>query len=152
MWFMATCIIMNFPVPAQWTSWTSWSSCSLTCGPGANRRRSRAFIPGRYGGKTQPDESVEETQNCLKFDEHPNPCPVPASYGQWGTWSGCSATCNLEDRPEIRHSESRRRSCTEATLSNIGRVNVKITKCRSLTYRKESRRCDLPNCPGNIDN
>ena len=136
-------------VPAQWTPWTSWSTCSLTCGPGATRRRSRTFIPGRHGGKTLPDEDLEETQYCAEDKEFPTPCPrdCHASQSEWESWSSCSEQCYPEgSQPPMIH---RRRKCIEATLAKNWKFNTNIKNCTDLLPVTESKLCGSP-CLGEM--
>ena len=137
-------------VPAQWTPWTSWSTCSLTCGPGASRRRSRTFLPGRHGGKTRPDEALEETQNCSEsseLKEFPTPCPKHAHMSQtWESWSSCTETCYPEkSQPPTKH---RKRECMEATFSNNWKYNTNIFNCTDLSPVAENDICGTKPCPG----
>ena len=49
-------------------NWTEWSSCSVTCGPGT-QRRTRQCKPPRHGGK-DCQGPTEETRDC-----NDKPCP-----------------------------------------------------------------------------
>ena len=135
-------------MPAQWTPWTSWSTCSLTCGPGATRRRSRIFIPGRHGGKTNPDGALEETQDCSESSEFPTPCPKPArASNSWESWSRCTETYYQEgSRPPLA---TRRRRCIHSTLSSNWKFN-NIANCSDLApaLPTDSKVCDIKPCPG----
>ena len=142
-------LTLKFSVPAKWTEWTRWSACSKTCGTGAVRTKSRFFIPGRHGGKTIPDGDREMSQDCLTVPDFPNPCPRPARYSGWSTWSSCRSCDPEGSSPQKSH---RQRECIQAVLSNQWKFNIDIANCTNLaqTTMRQDRSCGLKTCPGEI--
>ena len=159
--------LINFiSVPHSWTLWTRWSQCSETCGDRASRQRSRSFIPGRHGGKTEADEDLVQSEKCSESTElnpvdregFPTPCPRPArtSPSRWESWSACTETCYPENsRPPMIE---RKRKCIPATLVDTTRnkqnwrFNLNINNCSDITDVTESKQCDIKPCPGNYNN
>ena len=138
-------------MPATWRDWTPWSQCSVTCGDGGTRRKSRSFIPGRYGAELEPDEgNSEETQICSTetIPDWPT-CPTPAHEGCWGEWTPCTKTCIEEglERPETM----RIRDCVPENPSTDETLNADLVTCEDLELEKEFKKCEMPICPGKME-
>ena len=142
-------------VPATWKDWKPWSHCSVSCGAGGSRHRSRGVTPGRHNlcnkANLKPDQGdSEETQMCSTetIPDWPT-CPIPARIGSWESWS-CSQTCYNEGSP-IPWTRTRRRECIEATLSTNTDFNTNIVTCNDLQLSElsETKPCGiLPLCSG----
>lgn len=68
---------------SSWSNWGSWSACSRTCN-GGTRSRLRTCVGGSNCQGSNIQEEPCNRQSC--------PQVVPR-WSQWGSWSGCSATC-----------------------------------------------------------
>merc|ERR1719458_1426462 len=98
-------------------NWSPWSQCSITCGAGGSRHRSRDVVPGKHTmcskANLKPDEGdSEETEMCstLTIPNWPT-CPTPAHKGCWGEWTPCTQTC-YNGGPQTPLT-TRRRECIE---------------------------------------
>ena len=79
------------PKDCEFLDWEDWSSCSVTCGPGGNRTRSRKVDAEINGGAAcDPAVLLQETVECGTSG-----CPRDCAWGDWGTWTNCSKTCGL---------------------------------------------------------
>ena len=142
------CAHAMFSVPAQWTMWTPWTSCSLTCGPGGTRERSRNPIPGRHP-TTEPEGDPSQSQECSTSSIPGWPtCPKPATYGIWEDWPPCPKTCfNEGSFPPLIE---RKRKCLAATLSSNADLNNNIVTCATLPEIRDRKICRIPPCPGEM--
>ena len=139
-------------MPATWMEWSPWSQCSLSCGAGGFRQRSRDVIPGKHSlcnkANLKPDEGdSEETEICSTqtIPDWPT-CPTPAHEGCWGEWTPCTQTCyNKGSQTPLM---TRRKKCIEATLSTNVDFNSNIVTCNNLQRLSETKTCDIPVCPG----
>lgn len=75
----------------KWEQWGNWSVCSASCLGGVTfRTRSIESTPNWCG------KAVEGDDRQVQFCNANIACrpPVDCSFGFWGAWSSCSATCN----------------------------------------------------------
>ena len=142
-------------VPATWMDWSPWSDCSITCGAGGFRNRSRGVTPGKHNmcnkANLKPDEGdSEETQMCSTetIPDWPT-CPTPAHEGSWGEWTPCKQTC-IEEGSE-RPQTMRVRDCVEAKPSSNETLNAGLRTCNDLVPSRELKNCETPTCPGEIE-
>ena len=139
-----------------WMEWSTWSPCSVSCGTGGSRQRSRAFwhsgIPGKYNlchmdNNREPVEGYSAQTEVCSTQTIPNwpTCPIPARIGSWESWSSCSQTCYNEgsQTPFM----TRRRKCTEASFSTNPDFNTMIATCDDFEL-SETMSCGTPLCPG----
>uniref|UniRef100_H2ZII6 Peptidase S1 domain-containing protein n=1 Tax=Ciona savignyi TaxID=51511 RepID=H2ZII6_CIOSA len=84
-----------------WRAWV-WSSCTTTCGGGM---QSGVRTCNQYGGNVDCEGPQTRTRPC-----ETGPCP---RWGEYGTWSDCSASCSGGTR-------TRTRPCVDGVIGNIG--------------------------------
>eukprot|EP00930_Biecheleria_cincta_P050234 TRINITY_DN35407_c0_g1_i1.p1 TRINITY_DN35407_c0_g1~~TRINITY_DN35407_c0_g1_i1.p1 ORF type:complete len:954 (-),score=127.06 TRINITY_DN35407_c0_g1_i1:234-2954(-) len=73
------------PPKCSWGSWEDWSGCNaIGCGRSGSQTRER-----RLGGDRGCYSTVFDRRAC----QGP-PCPVHCRWGEWSTFSACSAPCN----------------------------------------------------------
>jgi len=74
------------PIDCSWGEWSHYSICSKTCG-GGTMERAREKVAELHGGKPCNGLSSESMQ-C-----NSQGCPQDCEWGQWTTWTPCSAEC-----------------------------------------------------------
>ncbi|CAE7417129.1 HMCN1 [Symbiodinium sp. CCMP2592] len=86
------CVLQDAcPKDCEFLDWEEWSSCSVSCGAGGNRTRSRKVDAEINGGAPcDPAVPLQETVECGTSG-----CPRDCAWGDWGTWTNCSKTCGL---------------------------------------------------------
>merc|ERR1712190_321266 len=72
------CNIRACPVQAKWLPWNQWTGCSVTCGQGGSKTRTRNFIPGRHGAEVKPKGEETETKPCGW-----GRCPASDDFSSW---------------------------------------------------------------------
>ncbi len=75
------------PQNGYFTEWSVWSSCDAKCGSAGQQKRTRTYIPAKFGGIEQTGP-LEEIQTCSGL-----PCPVDGQFSEWSAWSVCNAQC-----------------------------------------------------------
>ena len=127
---IAECGVRPCPIPGGYTPWSNFTECSVSCGGGGTRYRTRNCTnpEPQYGGK-----NCSEIGKPLQIQEcNLTPCPVHGNYSSWSAFTSCSASCGLGYR-------TRNRTCTEPAPQHGGR------DCVGLDY--EIRTCNLSVCP-----
>lgn len=107
--------VTNCTQNGGWTEWSSWSACSQTCGVAVKTRRRTCGNPKpAHGGRV----CVGTDRNEIYCTNLP-PCPIAkpqsldGSWGPWGIWDDCSASCGGGFR-------LRRRRCDNPAPQNGG--------------------------------
>ncbi len=74
---------------AYWGQWNAYGECSVTCGDGTQTRTRSCIDPSTSDtvACSDLDWDMEESTECNDGE-----CPT-ASWGDWGPWSGCTASC-----------------------------------------------------------
>nr|XP_026692083.1 A disintegrin and metalloproteinase with thrombospondin motifs adt-1-like isoform X2 [Ciona intestinalis] len=90
------------PCPT-WGEW-QWDSCSNTCGGGT---RTGTRTCNKHGGTLECTGSATTSESCG------NAACVGASWGDFGAWSACTASCNGGTR-------TRTRSCNQGSIGSNG--------------------------------
>jgi hypothetical protein len=104
--------------------WAAWTSCSVTCGSGGKRTRTRAAtVQPACGGAACPE--LAQTEDCSAAAA----CPVACSLSAWTNWGMCSQTCGAGE-------ERRTRSVVVAPAAGGA-------ACEALS---EARACTRPAC------
>jgi len=77
-------------IDGYWQQWTLWSSCSVSCGLGGSKKRTRRAIEGTKCGASVEGLGVEYVQCAAPA------CPTPTdcTWMKWSEWEACSASCN----------------------------------------------------------
>ncbi|EYB81995.1 hypothetical protein Y032_0369g75, partial [Ancylostoma ceylanicum] len=68
-----------------WSEWSEWTPCSMLMGAMSQSRFRTCSTVSCPGG------SFSESKPCTMVHD-PQPVPQP-HWGEWGAWSGCSASC-----------------------------------------------------------
>ena len=127
-----TCNSQPCPVHGGYTPWSNFSECSVSCGGGGTRYRSRNCtnpLPN-YGGQNCSQIGPPlDIQACKRI-----PCPVHGNYSAWSAFSPCSTSCGHGYR-------SRNRTCTSPIPKHGGR------NCSELGPDREIEACHLKTCP-----
>lgn len=113
-------ISVRFIVDGGYTVWNQWADCSMTCGSGGVRTRTRRCInpPPANGGDDCSGESASESESCTGdtccgISEHiilPRDLPLifvivvlEGSWSSFGKFSACSRDCYGGFRVAYRH-------------------------------------------------
>lgn len=97
------------PIDGGFDEWSSWSVCSASCGGGLKTRKRTCTMPSPLYGGQNCSGLFKETDSC-----NVSPCPVNGGFGNWGSWSVCSASCGGGNR-------ERHRLCNSPTPANGGK-------------------------------
>ncbi|CBY34061.1 unnamed protein product [Oikopleura dioica] len=71
---------------AYWSGWSEWGACSTSCGDGL-RRKLRTCLGA---------DILNDDADCPGLPYKKESCTIGTglgAYRNWGSWSGCSATC-----------------------------------------------------------
>ncbi|XP_028409018.1 uncharacterized protein LOC114531606 [Dendronephthya gigantea] len=126
------CHVSSCPIAGGYTSWSNFSECSLTCGKGSTRYRTRNCTNPKpqYGGlNCSFIGPAVEIQICMI-----NPCPVDGNYSAWSAFSLCSTSCG-------HGYKIRNRTCSSPVPKYDGR------NCSGLGPDHEINTCNLGRCP-----
>ncbi|XP_068809627.1 hemicentin-1 isoform X4 [Struthio camelus] len=111
------------PIHGNWGPWSSWGTCSRTCNGGQMRRYRTCDNPRPASGGRACAGADTQIQRCGT-----EICPVDGNWGQWQTWSQCSASCGGGEQTRIR-------LCDSPAASNRGRPcpgdSSQISRCNS---------------------
>uniref|UniRef100_A0A665WW25 Complement factor properdin n=2 Tax=Echeneis naucrates TaxID=173247 RepID=A0A665WW25_ECHNA len=95
-----------------WGLWSSWSLCSVTCGEGGVRKRTRVCSTPECPLVCMGPS--EETEDCP-----PRACPVHGGWSSWSSWSQCSGPCiNDQHGDVITPTKVRYHFCSNPAPSN----------------------------------
>merc|ERR1719354_390862 len=89
----------NFTCPQKpevRAQWSSWSPCSTSCGAGTRWQARNVTTLSNNTATTKREYQTEPCNNLPTQQCAPANLAFkipPTDYGQWGEWSGCSATC-----------------------------------------------------------
>ena len=121
------------PISGGYTSWSNFSECSVSCGGGGERFRTRncTHPKPQYGGKNCSDIGPAlETEKC-----NIHPCPISGGYTSWSNFSECSVSCGGGD------ARFRTRNCTNPTPRHGGE------DCSNIGPTMETMKCNTHPCP-----
>ncbi|XP_067156720.1 hemicentin-1 [Apteryx mantelli] len=116
------------PIHGNWGPWSSWGTCSRTCNGGQTRRHRTCDNPRPGSGGRACAGADTQIQRCST-----ETCPVDGNWGQWQTWSQCSASCGGGEQTRVR-------LCNSPAPSNRGRP------CPGDS--SQISRCNIQACPG----
>uniref|UniRef100_A0A8C3DQA4 Hemicentin-1 n=1 Tax=Corvus moneduloides TaxID=1196302 RepID=A0A8C3DQA4_CORMO len=116
------------PVHGNWGPWSSWGTCSRTCNGGQARRYRSCDNPRPASGGRACAGADVQIQRCST-----DLCPVDGNWGQWQSWSQCSASCGGGEQTRVR-------LCSSPAPLNHGRP------CPGDS--SQISRCNTQACPG----
>ncbi|KAL9846109.1 hemicentin-1 isoform 2-T2 [Geothlypis trichas] len=116
------------PVHGNWGPWSSWGTCSRTCNGGQTRRYRSCDNPRPASGGRACAGADVQVQRCST-----DLCPVDGNWGQWQSWSQCSASCGGGEQTRVR-------LCSSPAPLNRGRP------CPGDS--SQISRCNTQACPG----
>ncbi|CAC5422199.1 Coadhesin,Thrombospondin-1,Mucin-like protein,Hemicentin-1,Adhesion G protein-coupled receptor B3 [Mytilus coruscus] len=123
------CKLTDCPINGNWTEWSLWSDCSLSCGLGGGRYRTRTCDnPAPANNGRGCSGSGSEKEQCKLTD-----CPINGNWAEWSLWSKCSISCGSDGN------RFRDRTCSDPEAANGGRP------CTGRAIQAET--CELPGCP-----
>lgn len=115
--------VTNCTQHGGWTEWSDWSACSQTCDIGTKQRRRSCGNPTpSFGGRVCVGRDVD-TQYCTNLPSCNTDVSIISSaslvressskdlWGQWGSWSECSAECGRGFKTRSRKCFSGREEC-----------------------------------------
>eukprot|EP00105_Crassostrea_gigas_P005928 XP_011419685.1 PREDICTED: coadhesin isoform X2 [Crassostrea gigas] len=83
-----TCNLGSCPIHGGFSEWNMWSVCSVSCGGGFKTRERACTNPSPRHGGSNCSDYFTDSDICNTF-----PCPVNGGFGNWGSWSVCSKSC-----------------------------------------------------------
>ncbi|XP_052715476.1 A disintegrin and metalloproteinase with thrombospondin motifs adt-1-like isoform X1 [Crassostrea angulata] len=83
-----TCNLGSCPIHGGLSEWNMWSVCSVSCGGGFKTRERACTNPSPLHGGSNCSDYFTDSDICNTF-----PCPVNGGFGNWGSWSVCSKSC-----------------------------------------------------------
>ncbi|KAM4812745.1 hemicentin-1 [Urocitellus parryii] len=116
------------PTHGNWSPWSGWGTCSRTCDGGQTRRFRTCDNPRPSNGGRAcvgPDTQIQRCSTDM--------CPVDGNWGNWQSWSHCSASCGGGEK-------TRNRLCDSPMPSKGGR------SCPG--DATQVSRCNTQACPG----
>uniref|UniRef100_A0A8C9DLV3 Hemicentin-1 n=1 Tax=Prolemur simus TaxID=1328070 RepID=A0A8C9DLV3_PROSS len=116
------------PTHGHWSPWGGWGTCSRTCDGGQMRRYRTCDNPRPSAGGRACGGPDSQIQRC-----NTDMCPVDGSWGNWHSWSQCSASCG-------RGEKTRKRLCDNPAPAKGGRP------CPG--DATQVSRCNIQTCPG----
>ncbi|XP_073903349.1 hemicentin-1 isoform X3 [Castor canadensis] len=116
------------PTHGNWSPWSGWGTCSRTCNGGQMRRYRTCDNPRPSNGGRACGGPDTQIQRCST-----DMCPVDGSWGNWKSWSQCSASCGGGEK-------TRERLCDNPVPSKSGR------SCPG--DATQVSRCHIQACPG----
>uniref|UniRef100_A0A8C6QPP1 Hemicentin-1 n=1 Tax=Nannospalax galili TaxID=1026970 RepID=A0A8C6QPP1_NANGA len=116
------------PTHGNWSPWSGWGTCSRTCNGGQMRRYRTCDNPHPANGGRACGGPDTQIQRCST-----DMCPVDGSWGNWHSWSHCSASCG-------RGEKTRKRLCDSPMPSRGGR------SCPG--DATQVSKCNMQACPG----
>ncbi|XP_057305398.1 coadhesin-like [Hydractinia symbiolongicarpus] len=113
-------------VNGNWGAWSSYSVCSVTCGSGIKTKTRRCNNPASAnGGNTCIGNSTHQLSCAVA------PCVPPANWGEWSSYSICSATCGygFKTRTRLCNSPAPINSHDYCPGHNTEQLNCTTSRC-----------------------
>ena len=136
--------VTNCTQHGGWTSWSDWSACSQTCDIGMKTRQRTCGNPSpAFGGRVCVGRDVD-SQYCNNLPSCSTAVSVISQnsasslvraepkglWGQWATWSDCSAECGRGFRTRTRRCYSSQGVCEGGCATQFEECENK--KCSDL--------------------
>ncbi|CAD7922585.1 unnamed protein product [Amoebophrya sp. A120] len=88
----------NTPQDCVLGDWGAWDTCSASCEGGVRKRKRHIEAVAMFGGVPCQGE-LEQVEEC---NEQACISAVDCSWGEWGYWSDCSASCDGGEQTRMR--------------------------------------------------
>ncbi|KAB5517168.1 hypothetical protein PHYPO_G00186550 [Pangasianodon hypophthalmus] len=103
-------VALTVRVHGGFSEWMEWGACSVSCGPGVQKRLRRCNNPQPANGGRHCSGSDSYTRICQG-----KPCPVDGQWSEWTAWEECSRTCGQGNRTRVR-------TCSKPPAQHGGRA------------------------------
>ena len=91
------CNLRRCPKDGYWMNWSEWTSCTVTCGVGGTKTRSRSCVPPSDGGLPCPSHELNiQRVDCIVTED------CPCKLGEWQNWGPCSKECGKGTKTRTR--------------------------------------------------
>ncbi|MCJ8749980.1 hypothetical protein PDJAM_G00193750 [Pangasius djambal] len=103
-------VALTVRVHGGFSEWMEWGACSVSCGPGVQKRLRRCNNPQPANGGRHCSGSDSDARSCQG-----KPCPVDGQWSEWTAWEECSRTCGQGNRTRVR-------TCSKPPAQHGGRT------------------------------
>jgi len=127
-------------VDGKWGDWDDWSGCSVTCGEGGLRSRTRGLVQEANDcGQPAEGKNIDYAPCSAPSCSLSSPLKTDCIFGAWSGWmpSECPATCNGQQqrtRTIVRYSSNGGEPCAGATSE--------ATRCNPLPGQADPAGCE----------
>ncbi|XP_062521112.1 A disintegrin and metalloproteinase with thrombospondin motifs adt-1-like [Corticium candelabrum] len=119
-----SCNLDECPCDGGYSVWSQWDACSVTCGSGGKRTRTRHCTnpPPSNNGYSCTDQPASESQNCTSDVC----CAIDGSWSSFGAFSSCSRDCFTGIRVSLRYCNDSQPQCGGRECEG---PNAKVESC-----------------------
>jgi len=125
-------------VDCKWGDWYGWSACTCSCGGGTKRRNRAVMTPPANGGLPCTATVKSQVGPC-----NTQPCSnmscIDGKWGEWMSWSPCSAPCASSYKSRRRDIEQQPNACGRP----VDGVREEFEVCSGLPSCTVDKDCQL---------